>query len=507
MTDERSDLAIGTPPSSAHGGFGEAVAGGAVIAVTSQGVQFAISVVSTMILARLLTPADYGVVGMVTVFIALAMVVREMGLSEATVQRSRISHEEVSALFWVNLALGVVLMVLLAIAAPAVAWFYQDARTAPLTLAYALGLPAAAVGVQHVALMRRRMLFGTIANVEIVSRLVGFAAAAILAANGAGYWALAVATVVEQSAYSVGAWRSSGWRPGPLRMPSGIRSLLTFGGDLTGFNLLNFVARNVDNLLVGRYWGADALGHYSRAYNLLLIPLRQINTPLGGVATPTLCRLADQPERYRQAYLRILEKVTAITMPMVTFLIVTSDWLIAILLGPQWREVSVLFALLGIGALFQPAANTTGWLFVSQNRTREFLAWGGMGGGILTLAIVAGLPWGARGVAASYAIASSMVVTPLLFWYVGRRGPVRVGDLWKSLIPALLSSAAVLGVTLLLRSHARLSPWQGLLTSAVLSVASAVIILAATRRGRDVLADLHQASVLAMRSLRRSGWR
>src|SRR5260370_15175597 len=222
-----------------------------------------------------------------------------------------------------------------------------------------------------------------------------------------------------------GVWIGCRWRPGLPARGIGMRSMLTFGGNVTGFNVMQYFARNADNALIGKFWGAYELGLYSRAYQMLLMPMQQINAPLAAVAVPALSRLADSPERYRDAYLKILEKIALITMPGVVFMIVTSDWLVLFLLGPQWREAGRIFMFLGIAAIIQPVTKTTWWLFSTQGRTGELFHWGLISGTIAGVSIMAGLPWGATGAAASYAGTDLCVATPLLFWCGGRKGPVR----------------------------------------------------------------------------------
>src|SRR5262249_2268726 len=149
------------------------------------------------------------------------------------------------------------------------------------------------------------------------------------------------------------------------RRGSEVRSMLSYGGNLTGYNMMNYFARNMDNLLLGKFWGAYQLGVYSRAYQMLLMPMSQINQPLIAVAVPALSRLTDSPARYRSAFLKILEKIAMITMPGVVFMIATSDWLVLFLLGPQWHDAARIFMLLGVAALFQPVTRPALWLFTT----------------------------------------------------------------------------------------------------------------------------------------------
>ncbi len=489
---ERSDETNADPLAQvARNGLAIRTARSGALTVTSQGMQFLLSSVGTVILARLLTPADYGLVAMVTVLLGFISIFRDMGLSEATVQRQNISHGQISTLFWINVGFGILIMCVVVALAPAVEWFYGTASLASLTVAYAVGFPISAAAVQHAALLRRQMRFVVLAMAEIGSLSAGLLATILLAWFGARYWALVAGRLTEALSFCVGVWLGSGWRPGLPRRNQDVRSMLAFGGNLTGFSIVNYVARNIDNLLIGKAWGAQQLGLYSKAYTLLLLPLRQINNPIGAVAVPSLSRVADDPERYRRAYLRMLEKITILTMPGTAFLIATSDWLVRLVLGPQWTEASRLFAILGVSALVQPVANTAGWLFVSQGRTRQLLQWGLVGSTLLVVAIVVGLPWGAAGVATAYSGVSLVVVTPLLAWFVGRQGPVRAMDLYRTAAPAAWAAMSVLVVLAALRQWwLRTGALPGLLVCFGCTLFVTYGVLYSSARGRRALGDI-----------------
>jgi PST family polysaccharide transporter len=410
---------VAVPPETAGGSYfstqhlksdlkGRSARGGMVTFV-AQGLKFALTMASTIILARLLTPQDYGLIGMVAVVTGFISLFKDLGLSSATVQRAEINHEQISLLFWLNVAASLFIMLLTAAIAPLVARFYGEPRLAAITVVIALGFIFGGLTVQHQALLQRQMRFATLALIDILALAAGPITAILMALRGFGYWSLVGGQLATGVVTAVGVWLACGWRPSRPRKGAGVRSMLAFGGNLTGFGVINYFARNLDNMLIGRVWGAQQLGLYAKAYQLLLLPIDQINSPVTAVAVPTLSRLADEPERYRQAYVRMLEKVCLLTMPGVAFMLVTSDWCVRLLLGAQWADSARIFTLLGIAGLIQPVANTTGWLFVSQGRTHHMLRWGLMAGSATIAAIVAGLPWGAIGVAASYSVMSGAV--------------------------------------------------------------------------------------------------
>jgi O-antigen/teichoic acid export membrane protein len=466
-----------------------AARGGAVTMV-SQGIRFGLVILSTAILGRLLTPHDYGLVGMVAIVMGFVALFKDLGLAAATIQREELSQREVSTLFWLNLGFSLGVAVLTAAVAPLVAWFFGEPRLTAVTMAYAVGFVFGGLAIQHEALLRRRMRFAALAGANLAALIVNAVVTVTLAWAGFGYWALVCGQLALGATYAVCLWSVCGWRPGRPGRLSEVGALLAFGRDLTGFTIINYFSRNLDNLLIGRVWGAVPLGFYAKAYQLLLLPLDQVNEPVTAVAVPALSRLGDDPERYRRAYLRLLEKVAMATMPLMAFMLASSDWIVRVVLGPQWGETAHIFMLLGISGLFQPVSNTTGWLLISQGRARHLAQWGLIGGCISVGAIVAGLPWGPTGVALSYSLARVLIFDPLLYWWVGREGPVRALDFYRTIIPAAAASACVLAAVFGLRRWAPFtSPVSELIAAALIAGAVALPVLFAIPAGRRALRD------------------
>lgn len=462
---------------------------GAVITVASQALKFALNILSTTILARLLTPNDYGIVGMATTLTSFVALFKEMGLSSATVQRPSIRREEISTLLWINVGLSIVLAVITISLAPAIALFYDEPRLKFVTAWLALPFILQGFTVQNDALLRRQMRFAALAWIEVLSLLAAFVVAATLAYQGSGYWALVASSVTLGLVSVLGVWVACPWTPCAPTLSAEVKEMLRFGGNLTGFSTANYFARNSDNVLIGRFWGSQQLGLYNRAYQLLMLPINQLAAPLASVLVPLLSRLVDQPELYRKTYLRVVEKLALVTMPGMMFLVLTADWFIEVLMGPKWAAAAPLFAWLGLAGLLQPVANTTGWLFVSQGRTREMFRWGILGGGALVAFIVAGLPWGASGVATSYAI-GSLLIFPILVWYVARSGPVDQRGLYRALALPCLASGVVAALVMALRGFVSAqTPVAGLLTTLLASCSGVLFLLVALPRGRAAIVD------------------
>jgi len=465
---------------------------GGAITLVSQGLKFLIMMAGTMVLSRLLRPIDYGLIGMVVVVTGFISMFKDLGLASATIQREHITHEQISTLFWINVGLSAVVMLVTAAIAPLIAWFYGDSRLTTITIVFSLGFLIGGLSVQHEALLRRQMRFLRLAVIDVVSLLAAPLVGIFLALRGAGFWALVFGQLATSLTTTIGVWIACRWRPGFAMRDSGVRSMLRFGGNITGFAVINYFARNLDNMLIGKVWGPQQLGLYARAYQLLLLPIEQVNAPITAVAVPTLSRLGDSPERYREAYMRMLEAVAILTMPGVAFMIVTSDWIVALVLGPQWRDTAMIFSILGVSGLFQPIANTTGWLFISQNRTHQMFRWGLIYCSAIIVGIIAGLAWGAKGVATSYTL-TMLCMMPLLFWYVGRSGPVRGGDFYRAMTPATIASLSILVALYLLRRWApAVSSLEGILLSMVVSSVVTVLVLLVLAPGRKALQNMRE---------------
>jgi O-antigen/teichoic acid export membrane protein len=430
------------------------VRGGAVTMV-AQVFKFSFSLGSNVVLARLLTPQDYGLIGMATAVTGFVTLFKDLGLSMATVQKEEINHEQVSNLFWVNLALSVTTALIAVAIAPGIAWFYHEPRLIWITLALAIGFIIGGLGVQHSALLNRQMQYKVLMFNDVLSMLLGIASAMVAAWYGLGYWALVIMPLVSGIVGTVGVWIACDWRPGLPGRRNGTRAMLAFGGHLTGFSTVNYFARNLDNVLIGKYWGAQQLGLYAKAYQLLLLPLNQINAPISAVAVPTLSRLQSDPQQFRNYYLKALSIVAFLTMPIITFMVVASEEIIGLLLGSQWRDASLLFRLLSISALVQPTCNTTGWLYISRGRTDRMLKWGLLSSSWLVTSFFVGLPHQASGVAFSYAIAMLLQAAPCIY-FATRGTSITMLDVLQAVMQTFISSfiaaAVVFGIKIAIGS-------------------------------------------------------
>jgi PST family polysaccharide transporter len=425
------------------------VRGGAVT-MASQIIKFLLQISGMIILARLLTPQDFGLVAMVTAITGFVTSFKDMGLSEATIQKDKINHLQVSTLFWINVAVSFVFSVIVAACAPLISWFYSEPRLTHITLITCGILILSGLTVQHQALLNRQMRFSALSAIEIVSTMIGILTGIALAWRGAGYWALVCSSAATVSLYAVLSWLLCGWLPGLPSRRAGIRSMLGFGGHLTTFNILNYFARNLDNILIGRYWGANSLALYDKAYTLLMMPLRQINTPMARVAIPALSRLQNNPERFRRFYLNAVRVIAYLTMPMVASMGVLSREIITLILGMQWIDASPIFLVFAFAGFFQSIANTTGWVFVSLNQTRRMAIWGLISTFLTCVSSVIGVQWGAMGVAISYTVYGYLMFY-YLYSFCFKSSPLTIKDLFVVLFRPVFFSLFIVAAMFLTR--------------------------------------------------------
>jgi PST family polysaccharide transporter len=322
----------------------------------------------------------------------------------------------VNALFWINVAVGAGLAAVMAGLGPVLAWFYVQPRLKAIAALVSLTFLIAGLRAQPEALLRRQMRFSALAVRNVVSLALGVSLAIALAWKGAGYWAVVTAPVMTQFLQMAVSWILIQWRPGLPRRCAEVRSMVVFGGNLAASFLMFGVHRNADNVLVGWYWGASPLGLYSRAYSLLMLPLRQLNSPIAGVAIPAFSTIQGDQERFARYYLRAVSLMVWIGGPFFGFLFVGAEPVIKLALGGQWHEAAPVFRMLAISGLGQLLLQSTVWLFVSRGESQRLLKLFLTITPILVCSFVIGLPFGIKGVALSYSI-TLLAILPWVLRY------------------------------------------------------------------------------------------
>jgi PST family polysaccharide transporter len=404
-----------------------------------QATKFLIRIGSVMILSRLLEPRDFGLVGMVTAFTGVFGIFMDFGLSAATVQRETITEEQLTALFWTNMLVGVTLASLSLFGAPAVAHFYHEPRLVGVMAVLAAGFVFNAAGVQHSAILERQMRFIALAAIDLFSMIVGIAVGITMALSGLRYWSLVGMTITIPAVSTSCLWMASKWVPGRPRKESGVRPMLKFGGTITLNSLIVYVAYNLEKVLLGRYWGAETVGIYGRAFQLINIPTDNLNSAAGAVAFAALSRLQDDTPRLKKYFLKAYSLILAVTLPIAIICALFADDLILVLLGPKWKDAAILFRLLAPTILAFGLMNPLGWLLVSLGLVQKSLKIALVTAPIVITGCVLGLPYGPKGVAFAYSAVMALWVFPHLAWCV-RGTPISFGELLRALSRPLVSA-------------------------------------------------------------------
>lgn len=344
--------------------------------VISSGVSITITLASAMILARLLAPEIFGLFVMVFSITEIARYMMEIGLGTATVQKENITHEEVSALFWINFLIGLVLMAAVACISPAVAWFYGDARLVNICLVLSLTFLFRGIVVQHRALLERQMRFGYLGISNITSNFLSFGAAIVLAYSGFGVWSLVWREMVFVIIYAASVCFLCRWMPGLPKWDSGVRASLRFGADLSGVSIIRYLTQNLDKVLIGRLCGASPLGLYTKALQLAMMPVENIRMIFWDVGLSPLSALQSDAERYRQFYGRLLAIQTLLHLPIVVFIAIQAEDVIRLLLGEAWVSAAPILRVFAVAGFVTPIVGTFQLAMVSCGETHRYLTWG-----------------------------------------------------------------------------------------------------------------------------------
>jgi O-antigen/teichoic acid export membrane protein len=457
------------------------------VTLAAQGANFALNVLSTVILARLLNPHDFGLLAMVSTIMGFLVIFTDAGLSTATIQRDGITQAQVSNLFWINVAVGGMMALLMAASAPVIAWFYGQPDLIGITIWLSATFLITGSIVQHQALLLRQMRYKALAVIDVGSNAVGLPVGVWMALTGCGYWSLVGMYLTTQIVRLALIWTISSWRPLWPKRQSGTRPLLKFGVAMTAGYALKVLTRSVDSVLVGWRYGADAVGLYSRALSLLFRPMEQLLRPVGSVLFPALARLQNEPERYRRVFLQLFEATALVSFVSTGLFFALSHPITLVLLGPKWEQAAVIFRGFTLAALCVPLAEPISWLLMSLGRSQDFLKWNSAYAAITIASFVIGLPFGPVGVAFAFSIGGLLVALPILYYMAGRTGPVRTKDLWLSFFRYLPLWAVVAGATVLAREGAsRFSPLIQLLICVPVGLAAAVATVLAVKPQRAI---------------------
>jgi len=458
-----------------------------VLNLVARGIDFAFQFASMAILARLLTPADFGLFAMATPFVWIFMTFGDLGLAAALLQQRDLNERQASAVFFVNLSAGLACGGLFLLTSPLLGWFYGDPRVTQVAEVLSIMFVLSGFTAVQQALLRRVLLFDALLRAQIASSVISSTAAVLAALEGVGYWALAIRATVDPLIYAIVVWVSAGWVPTRAEWDGTTRALLRYGTYSIGSSLIYSLGRHANNILIGWRFGSAELGPFALANRLFLLPVQQISWPLGNVMVPTLSRLRDDPDRLKRWYLKLLRLVTFVSFPPLFSLAISADDVVYVIAGPQWGLAADILRLLGpVGAL-QVGYATTDWLMRSEGQGNRFFRWTAIDAATSLVGCILGLPWGVIGVAAGLATANVLLFFPS-FAYAARGRPIQFVEVLGAMLPSAVLAVIVVSAVGVLRASV-LQDWQPFARLLATGILITVIMLCGTAcvYGRSIL--------------------
>jgi PST family polysaccharide transporter len=389
---------------------------------------------------------------------------------------------------------GSAITLLVAGSAPLIAWFYREPRLVPIALILSTTFVLTTSTVQHMALFKRQMRFKTIARIQVGAVVCGVLLGVGAAALNFGYWAPVAMQWSTCFFTLVFTWCASDWRPQRPRRSVGTRSLLNFGANLTVSSFVWSLARGLDGLLIGRFYGAASLGLYSRAAVLLTRPMEQVVGPVAAVLVPALSRLQSQPERYRRIVLQVYEAMAVSTFLFTGLLLVLAQPIILVVLGTDWQDAAPIFAGFTFVAIYTPVASVASWLLMSQGRGSDFLRQSVIASCLAVVSLFCGVPFGPFGIAVSYSVFCLFGALPLTYYIAGKTGPVSARDLWGCFFTHLPVWGVVCSATWVARwSFGNMEPWAQLVICGTVGLLAGIVFIAVYGPSRRAALNIVQA--------------
>jgi PST family polysaccharide transporter len=418
---------------------------GAGTAIAGAASNFAVQMGAVVILARLLTPGDFGIVTMVTTFSLLLRSFGINGFTELIIQRKEMTESLANNFFWMNLGIGTILTVAFAYAGSLLALLYHTPDVAQVTRGMSITIVISCLGYVHMALLQRAMQFRTAAIINFIGQVLQYGVSIALAIAGWHYWALVWGSVVQAATVTIGSLAICQWMPGLPGRAKGTGTSFKFAMNVYSHYAFSYSTRNLDNLLVGWRFGDRALGFYKRAYDLFVLPESQLLAPLSAVAVSTLSRVQHDREQFIRYFLQMISVLALVGMGVGANFALIGEDVMRLLLGPGWGESGRIFALFGPGIGIMLLYNTHGWIHLSIGRPERWFRWGLIEFACIAVLFFVTLHWGPSGIAFAWTASYFLLMFPG-FWYAGKPINLGVGPIfnviWRFFVASVLAGGS-----------------------------------------------------------------
>ena len=394
-------------------------------------------------LARLLSPREFGLLGMIIVLTGFANLFVELGFGTALVQNQNIQKRHLDSIFWLNTAGGLLLSSAFIVFSSTIATFYSEPVLRLPILLMSVNFLLNSLNIVQRNLMMKAMDFKRIFIVDTSAAALSGLTAIAAAASGMGLWSLVIQQILLALSSTVLCWGLSSWRPSLSFDPKALKDLSGFSANLLGFSIFDYLMNNVDKLLIGRFIGSGPLGIYTRAYQLMMLPVNQVSSVVTRVMFPALSVIQDDKEKVKQIYLRATRMIALVTFPAMVALLVLARPFVLAVLGEKWSGVVMILELFCLTGLGHSIGTTTGWIYYSQGRTDIMFKWGVFAGTVRLIAMILGLRWGIMGVAFSHVISTYVILTYPGWRLAGSLINMRFTEMTFNLLAPLLCAGAM----------------------------------------------------------------
>ena len=404
--------------------------GGALWAMVATVIKVAVQMGSVAIIARLVPPAEFGVVAMALPLVMIGVSLSNFGLAMAIIQRPQVTHRLANTLFWTNIALALVICAVLLASTPLVARFYGAPKVGPVLAALSLSIFFSAALAQYYAVIRRQMRFRAAEAVTVLAEVLAAVIAVIAAWFGASYWAVVTQQILYPALTVLGLAIATGWRPSapPLErsMWRAARGAISFGGFITLSGMLNQVTQSLGTVIAGRVFSEAAAGAYFRGQTLSAYPEARFGNALSGAFLPGLSRAAADGAAFRRLYMDMLRRIAFLLAPLGVLIVSGADLIVAVLLGPTWAAVGPVLAWLGLLALGAPLTLTLGWAMTATGAVRFLAAQSVIGLLLVGSAMALTAHLGLAAVAAAHGLTALCALGPLSLIFAARGTPLDI---------------------------------------------------------------------------------
>ena len=411
----------------------------------SEGLSQLFRFVITLILARLLVPQDFGIIGMASIFIGILLTFNQLGLAAGIIQRKSLTSEHINASFWAGIAIGVFFCVFTLVVSSLVADFFQEERLGPVLSFLSLIFIIGALASIPRALLIRDLKFKQVSFSEIIAELIASVIAIVMALSGFGLWSLVWKNILGNLFITVIYWVIHPWRPALHFNYKSFKEIFGFSSNVMGSDIIGYAQSNVDYLIIGKMLGALQLGYYSLAFNMISFPVRRVSSVIGGVIFPVFSRIQDNNDKLRRGYLETIKYTSIITFPAIAGLFILAPEFVSVILGQKWSPAILPLQILCLLGVVRSITYYSGSVLLSKGKPDLAFRWNTLTLVMLVISISWAMQYGIVGVAATVAIVST---TMCLIIQLMANGLIdlKIKDFLWSVYPAFISSLAMVGV-------------------------------------------------------------